>query len=186
METAAEPDLDGGASVPRPGWAEPCPTQCPAAMDARLFHCTGNRLKHSRATSCTGSPHQKKTRPSSTPRAARAACSSPRHASSPNKRQAAAGHPRPSDGKGAGGEGLAAEYSGDPSRELSIHGVEKTDETGRFCRLVAVCKDLAVHGVELRESLSSDAQVFDEHGKRFVVSPVGAVASGDAQWLRSR
>ena len=49
------------------------------------------------------------------------------------------GYPRPSDGRGAGGEG----YSGDPARELSIHGVEKTDETGRLCRL-----NLAVHGLE--------------------------------------
>jgi type I restriction enzyme M protein len=56
-----------------------------------------------------------------------------------HKRQAAAGHPRPSDGRGAGGEG----YSGDPSKELSIHGVEKTDETGRLCRM-----NLAVHGLE--------------------------------------
>ena len=72
---------------------------------------------------------------------------------SEHKRQAAAGqsaggkgdgYPRPSDGRGAGGEG----YSGDPTRELSIHGVEKTDETGRLCRLVAVRKDLAVHGLE--------------------------------------
>ena len=31
----------------------------------------------------------------------------------------------------------------DPAAELSIHGVEKTDETGRFCRL-----NLAVHGLE--------------------------------------
>ena len=31
---------------------------------------------------------------------------------------------------------------------LSIHGVEKTDETGRLCRLVAVRKDLAVHDLE--------------------------------------
>jgi type I restriction enzyme M protein len=56
-----------------------------------------------------------------------------------HKRQAAAGHPRPSDGRGAGGKG----YSGDPSKELSIHGVEKTDETGRLCRM-----NLAVHGLE--------------------------------------
>src|ERR1039458_1037727 len=56
-----------------------------------------------------------------------------------HKRQAAAGHPRPSDGRGAGGEG----YSGDPSKELSIHGVEKTDETDRLCRM-----NLAVHGLE--------------------------------------
>jgi len=32
-------------------------------------------------------------------------------------------------------KGLAAQYSGNPSRKLSIHGVEKTDETGRRCRL---------------------------------------------------
>jgi type I restriction enzyme M protein len=36
----------------------------------------------------------------------------------------------------------------DPAAELSIHGVEKTDETGRLCRLVAVRKDLAVRGLE--------------------------------------
>jgi hypothetical protein len=28
-----------------------------------------------------------------------------------------------------------ATYSGDPSRELSIHGIEKTDKTGRVCHL---------------------------------------------------
>jgi hypothetical protein len=33
-------------------------------------------------------------------------------------------------------------------QELSIHGVEKTDETGRLCRMVAVRQDLAVHGLE--------------------------------------
>lgn len=41
-----------------------------------------------------------------------------------------------------GGEGKM-HYSGDPARELSICGVEKTDETGRLCRL-----NLAVHGLE--------------------------------------
>ena len=42
------------------------------------------------------------------------------------------------------GEGRAlSSYTGDPARELSIHGVEKTDETGRLCRL-----NLAVHGLE--------------------------------------
>ncbi|MQM31833.1 MAG: hypothetical protein CRU78_15470 [Candidatus Accumulibacter phosphatis] len=46
--------------------------------------------------------------------------------------------PSPS-GRGAGGEG----YSGDPAAELAICGVEKTDETGRLCRL-----NLAVHGLE--------------------------------------
>ena len=62
---------------------------------------------------------------------------------SEHKRQAAAGKssPSPLGGERAGvrGEG----YSGDPSKELSIHGVEKTDETGRLCRL-----NLAVHGLE--------------------------------------
>jgi type I restriction enzyme M protein len=42
-----------------------------------------------------------------------------------------------------GGEGAPTDFSGDPARELSIHGVEKTDETGRLCRL-----NLAVHGLE--------------------------------------
>ena len=42
-----------------------------------------------------------------------------------------------------GGEGAPPDFSGDPARELSIHGVEKTDETGRLCRL-----NLAVHGLE--------------------------------------
>ena len=50
------------------------------------------------------------------------------------------GHPSPS-GRRAGDEG--AQYTGDPARELSIHGVEKTDETGRLCRM-----NLAVHGLE--------------------------------------
>jgi len=51
-------------------------------------------------------------------------------------------NPSPS-GRGAVGLGATSPYSGDPSRELSIHGVEKTDETGRLCRL-----NLAVHGLE--------------------------------------
>jgi type I restriction enzyme M protein len=61
-------------------------------------------------------------------------------ASPPSTRPA--GHPAPS-GRRHGDEGLAVQYSGNPSRELSIHGVEKTDETGRLCRL-----NLAVHGLE--------------------------------------
>jgi type I restriction enzyme M protein len=36
-----------------------------------------------------------------------------------------------------------AEHKKDPAKELSIYGVEKTDETGRLCRL-----NLAVHGLE--------------------------------------
>jgi len=50
------------------------------------------------------------------------------------------GHPSPS-GRREGDEG--AQYTGDPARELSICGVEKTDDTGRLCRL-----NLAVHGLE--------------------------------------
>lgn len=38
---------------------------------------------------------------------------------------------------------FVAEHKKSPSAELSIHGVEKTDETGRLCRL-----NLAVHGLE--------------------------------------
>jgi len=62
---------------------------------------------------------------------------------SEHKRQAAAGKssPSPLGGERAGVKG--ENYSGDPSKELSIHGVEKTDETGRLCRL-----NLAVHGLE--------------------------------------
>jgi type I restriction enzyme M protein len=38
---------------------------------------------------------------------------------------------------------FVAEHKKDPSAELSIHGVEKTDETGRLCRM-----NLAIHGLE--------------------------------------
>jgi type I restriction enzyme M protein len=38
---------------------------------------------------------------------------------------------------------FVAEHKENPAAELSIHGVEKTDETGRLCRL-----NLAVHGLE--------------------------------------
>jgi hypothetical protein len=38
---------------------------------------------------------------------------------------------------------FVAEHKQNPNAELSIHGVEKTDETGRLCRL-----NLAVHGLE--------------------------------------
>ena len=48
---------------------------------------------------------------------------------------------QPAAGQSAGNR--PKDYSGEPTRELSIHGVEKTDETGRLCRL-----NLAVHGLE--------------------------------------
>jgi type I restriction enzyme M protein len=38
---------------------------------------------------------------------------------------------------------FVAEHKKSPNAELSIHGVEKTDETGRLCRM-----NLAVHGLE--------------------------------------
>ncbi len=38
---------------------------------------------------------------------------------------------------------FVSEHKKNPSAELSVHGVEKTDETGRLCRL-----NLAVHGLE--------------------------------------
>lgn len=38
---------------------------------------------------------------------------------------------------------FVAEHKQNPSAELAIHGVEKTDETGRLCRM-----NLAVHGLE--------------------------------------
>ena len=43
---------------------------------------------------------------------------------------------------------FVAEHKKNPAAELSIHGVEKTDETGRLCRQVAVLKDLAKHGLQ--------------------------------------
>lgn len=38
---------------------------------------------------------------------------------------------------------FVAEHKKNPSSELAVHGVEKTDETGRLCRM-----NLAVHGLE--------------------------------------
>ena len=38
---------------------------------------------------------------------------------------------------------FVAEHQKNPAAELSIHGIEKTDETGRLCRM-----NLAVHGLE--------------------------------------
>ena len=54
---------------------------------------------------------------------------------------AASRHPLPV-GEGRG-EGLAAKYSGDPGRELSIAGQEKVAATVNLCRM-----NLAVHGLE--------------------------------------
>lgn len=43
---------------------------------------------------------------------------------------------------------FVAEHKTNPAAGLSIQGVEKTNEAGRLCRIVAVRKDLAVHGLE--------------------------------------
>jgi type I restriction-modification system DNA methylase subunit/very-short-patch-repair endonuclease len=43
--------------------------------------------------------------------------------------------PSPSPPGRGRGEGTWPDYSGEPTRELAIHGVEKTDETGRLCRM---------------------------------------------------
>jgi len=57
-----------------------------------------------------------------------------------------------------GGEGT--QYSGDPARVLSIYGVEKTDETGRLCRM-----NLAVHGLEgdIRHGGNTNSYYDDPH-----------------------
>ena len=66
-------------------------------------------------------------------------CTSPTH-----KESLTVAHLLPSpSGRRAEDEGAQPDFSGDPARELSIHGVEKTDEAGRLCRL-----NLAVHGLE--------------------------------------
>ena len=49
--------------------------------------------------------------------------------------------PSPAGGRGVGGEG--EKFSGNPADELLIHGVEKTDDTGRLARM-----NLAIHGLE--------------------------------------
>jgi len=53
-----------------------------------------------------------------------------------HKRQPAAGKLTPSPTlEERAGERRPKAYSGDPARGLSIHGVAKTDETGRLCRM---------------------------------------------------
>jgi len=55
---------------------------------------------------------------------------------------------------------FVAEHKQNPAAELSIHGVEKTDETGRLCRL-----NLAVHGLEgnLRHGGNVNSYYDDPH-----------------------
>jgi hypothetical protein len=80
-------------------------------------------------------------------------------------------YPRPSDGRGAGGEG----YSGDPARELSIHGVEKTDKTRR-CDFVLAKPSLNVNAMDherLKDSVGP--------GCRF---PFGLPRTDNANYLR--
>ena len=62
---------------------------------------------------------------------------------------------------------FVSEHKKNPAAELSIHGVEKTDETGRLCRLVAVRKDLAVHGLEgeIKHGGNNNSYYDDPHGR---------------------
>lgn len=57
-----------------------------------------------------------------------------------------------------------------PSAELSIHGVEKTDETGRLCRM-----NLAVHGLEgdiwHGGQVNIATELVEKHVVSFVRSP---------------
>ncbi len=54
-----------------------------------------------------------------------------------------------------------AEHKHNPSFELSVHGVEKTDETGRLCRM-----NLAVHGLEgdIKHGGNVNTYYDDPHG----------------------
>lgn len=56
---------------------------------------------------------------------------------------------------------FVSEHKKNPAAELSIHGVEKTDETGRLCRL-----NLAVHGLEgdIRHGGNVNSYYDDPHG----------------------
>jgi type I restriction enzyme M protein len=56
---------------------------------------------------------------------------------------------------------FVAEHRKNPSEELSIHGVEKTDETGQLCRM-----NLAVHGLEgdIRHGGNVNTYYDDPHG----------------------
>jgi len=56
---------------------------------------------------------------------------------------------------------FVAEHKKNPAAELSIHGVEKTDETGRLCRL-----NLAVHGLEgdIKHGGNINSYYDDPHG----------------------
>jgi len=55
---------------------------------------------------------------------------------------------------------FVSEHKKNPSSELSIHGVEKTDETGRLCRM-----NLAIHGLEgeIRHGGNVNAYYDDPH-----------------------
>ncbi len=55
---------------------------------------------------------------------------------------------------------FVAEHRHNPSSELSIHGVEKTDETGRLCRM-----NLAVHGLtgDIRHGGNFNSYYDDPH-----------------------
>jgi type I restriction enzyme M protein len=72
-----------------------------------------------------------------------------------------AGHPSPT-GRRDGDEGLAAKYSGNPSRELAVYGQEKERATGDLCRM-----NLAVHGLEgdIKQAISYYDDPHDATGR---------------------
>jgi type I restriction enzyme M protein len=67
---------------------------------------------------------------------------------------------------------FVAEHKKNPAAELSIHGIEKTDETGRLCRV-----NLAVHGLEgdIRHGGNVNSYYDDPHDAsgRFLDGRVG-------------
>ena len=69
-------------------------------------------------------------------------------------------HPSPT-GRRAGDEG-APVYSGDPSRELSIHGQEKVADTVKLCRM-----NLAMHGLEgdIKEAITYYEDLHNSTGR---------------------
>ena len=127
---------------------------------ARTEGSEGRRVLHAQPASsgCSSKSSSRITGASSTPRAVRAACSS----------QSAR---------------FVSEHKKNPAAELSIHGVEKTDETGRLCRM-----NLAVHGLEgdIRHGGNVNSYYDDPHdatGASISSSPIRRSTS--TPWTRS-
>ena len=89
-----------------------------ASSPAPRARRAASSTRRAASSACSSKSSSPSTAASSTPPAAPAACSSSRAR-------------------------FVAEHKKNPAAELAIYGVEKTDETGRLCRL-----NLAVHGLE--------------------------------------